>query len=362
MRGIIYGYRNKCNDMWYVGQTRHPKSRQAEHIKRARYCREEENCPLFYRDVNIYGWDSFEYHVLEKDVELCDLNRLEQFYGLKYDSLENGYNEKIGGGKYTSISKALSRKISKNTSSEKNGMYGRKGYDNPVSIPIIEIHRDGTTKTYPNAESFIEEKGDPSMRRRAISFCCGKKNVVYLKQHFICYEKDYGEWANKIMYDFLDSLEFKAKEIVEVDDCMNIKKRYSGIESMCEELDVAESVARYHLVHKTYSVYERVFYLNEEYEKFTKEELVALNSPKPRKKKISAKDVSMGVICVNDNQHYKTVDEIISKYGLNRSSIMGVLNNKRESCGKQLLGVEMKFIWVSKQMGVDYSRECDLIQ
>lgn len=102
MEGIIYKYtspNNKC----YIGQTIQGDLRKQQH----RYNAFEENyigynLP-FYCAIRKYGFDSFNYEVLntiietDQDILSKRLNELEIYYIGIYDSFLNGYNASIGG-------------------------------------------------------------------------------------------------------------------------------------------------------------------------------------------------------------------------------------------------------------------------
>lgn len=102
MTGIIYRYTSpsgKC----YIGQTINEHTRKYQH----KYHAFNETCKdydkPFYRAIRKYGWDSFEYEILNTVVvdtveELVDkLDTLEVYYIGIYDSYNNGYNSTIGG-------------------------------------------------------------------------------------------------------------------------------------------------------------------------------------------------------------------------------------------------------------------------
>lgn len=92
----IYMFENKVNNKKYIGQ-----SRSIETRKKAHY-----NCSLnisyngyetkFYRALRKYGYNNFEFSILE----LCsieELNDRERYFIEFYDSFKNGYNSSIGG-------------------------------------------------------------------------------------------------------------------------------------------------------------------------------------------------------------------------------------------------------------------------
>ena len=98
---VIYKYQNTINGKVYIGQTTNPERRKKKHVWRAKAQRFDNH---FYRAIRKYGWEPFEYHILETiysdDLqELSDLiNQAEIDWIVIYDSYYNGYNSTFGGG------------------------------------------------------------------------------------------------------------------------------------------------------------------------------------------------------------------------------------------------------------------------
>ena len=91
MEGVIYKYTNKINGKVYIGQTIDEYRRIWNHRKAC-------DDSLFHRAVRKYGFDSFEYTVLERvDEDL--LNEREVFWIEYYKSNDRkfGYNLTSGG-------------------------------------------------------------------------------------------------------------------------------------------------------------------------------------------------------------------------------------------------------------------------
>lgn len=105
---IIYKAVNKINGKIYVGQTVQPfKVRVASHktfALNSKYCKSH-----FQRAVNKYGFESFEWSVIEHVKNYDDLDEREIYWISFYDSYKNGYNSTLGGqGACGNTSKKLS--------------------------------------------------------------------------------------------------------------------------------------------------------------------------------------------------------------------------------------------------------------
>ena len=100
--GSIYCVTNKINKKVYIGKTEQPDplSRWKEHCydsKRDKY----KHTP-FYRALNKYGEENFEFEVIDSTDDSEALCELEKFYIQKYRSYVhfedcNGYNCTLGG-------------------------------------------------------------------------------------------------------------------------------------------------------------------------------------------------------------------------------------------------------------------------
>lgn len=107
----IYGFKNKIDGKWYIGQSVHLDKRRKNHLMALRgdY---HDNIHL-QRAFNKYTQNAFEYHILE----LCDrenLNEKEMYYISLYKSnnQEFGYNLD-GGGNIGAVTEEHRLKISK---------------------------------------------------------------------------------------------------------------------------------------------------------------------------------------------------------------------------------------------------------
>lgn len=111
MVGVIYKYVNKINGKVYIGQTVNEVQRKNEHRCHSKTRRHTQSA--FYNAIDKYGWDNFEYTVLDtvegdtKEEVKFKLNLLEVKYIQEYDSYNNGYNNTLGGDHVGHRSKAI---------------------------------------------------------------------------------------------------------------------------------------------------------------------------------------------------------------------------------------------------------------
>lgn len=110
--GIIYCYINKVTGKRYIGQTINPDQRKRSHLHEAT---KRNSDYYFHRSIRKYGWDNFDYIVLEENVERTLLNDRETYYINEYNSLwPNGYNQCLANSlDETAIQKANETKQKK---------------------------------------------------------------------------------------------------------------------------------------------------------------------------------------------------------------------------------------------------------
>lgn len=85
----------------------------------------------FTNAINKYGWDNFKHEILFDNFTKEEAELMEQFQIALYDSTnrDKGYNISLGGN---AVSVETREKLSKSSSGENNGMYGKKGELNPM--------------------------------------------------------------------------------------------------------------------------------------------------------------------------------------------------------------------------------------
>lgn len=173
---IIYKVVNKINGKIYIGQTiRDLDSRIREH-KYAAFKR-SHNLP-FHNAVSSYGFENFDFYFVDRAINIEDLNKKEEFYINKFNSLvPNGYNAEVGG-RNKSSSKETREKQSK---SRKRLLANKTNHPNwgksSGSAKTVFCFND--SKTYVSANKAALCLGlDPS----AVSKVC--KNIYFHTKGF----------------------------------------------------------------------------------------------------------------------------------------------------------------------------------
>ena len=88
----IYMHKNKINHKVYIGQTcQYPPTKRWLHGEGY------QHCSKFYNAIQKYGWDNFEHIILEENLTLQQANEKECLYIKKYNSIDCGYNIRMGG-------------------------------------------------------------------------------------------------------------------------------------------------------------------------------------------------------------------------------------------------------------------------
>lgn len=126
---IVYTFKNKINNKYYVGQTcRTFEERTKEHLR--------HNKTAFDKALKKYGIENFDYAVIDEAHDMDELNKKEIFWIKHFNSLAPfGYNLCIGGGntkgyRHRTESKEKMRLAKKGTFlGKENPFYGKKHTD-----------------------------------------------------------------------------------------------------------------------------------------------------------------------------------------------------------------------------------------
>ena len=95
LKSNIYVFTNKINGKQYVGQTINIEERYKQHRKDAK---NENKNSIFYRAIRKYGFDNFEFKVVETDIDISKIHEREKFWIKELNTKSpNGYNLTDGG-------------------------------------------------------------------------------------------------------------------------------------------------------------------------------------------------------------------------------------------------------------------------
>lgn len=170
-KGKIYIVKNKQNNKVYVGQTICTVAhRKSKHKSDSNSLKGSGYDSKFYRAIRKYGIDSFEWSIIESDIEINNLDDAEKKYIKIHDSYLNGYNSTEGG----QLSRgSMSDEVKKKISRSKIGQVPwNKG------IPMSD---DAKAKVSKNKKG--QRKGIPRRPHVIESMLRGKKEKGYLKEY-----------------------------------------------------------------------------------------------------------------------------------------------------------------------------------
>lgn len=121
--GVIYCYTNKVNGKCYIGQTVNEGVRKTQHLRQAMNA---DSQFAFHKAIRKYGWDGFEYNVLEVT---DNLDEREIYWIKQFNSYKDGYNMTLGGNapmKGRKHSKEWKEAMSERNSGSNNPFFGKK--------------------------------------------------------------------------------------------------------------------------------------------------------------------------------------------------------------------------------------------
>jgi group I intron endonuclease len=168
--GFIYMITNKINNKIYIGQTTRNIQKRIYEYKSA-FNLKNHNNPHLYNAFNKYGWDNFEFKIIDTAQTIEELNDKEINYIQKYNTTnkEFGYNIESGGKNAIPNIETL-EKMSKSH-------LGLKQTENWVSKRIAIAGSDGAKK-YGKVKS-EEEKNNISIK--SPKYWLGKNRDVKTK-------------------------------------------------------------------------------------------------------------------------------------------------------------------------------------
>jgi len=122
----IYRVRNIITNESYIGFTSSTLSKRQINHRHKAFTQLTKN--KFYSALRHYGWDNFEWSVIYQSKENCSQNDshtlkvMEDYFINEYDSLNNGYNSIMGGGKHPVL-------VGKD-----NPMFGKKHKEESIAL------------------------------------------------------------------------------------------------------------------------------------------------------------------------------------------------------------------------------------
>lgn len=166
---IVYTAYNKITGKYYVGiTTQSMKQRKLEHYRRAL---NNDRFHKLYLSIRKYGFDNFEWDVIDSAVTLEELMEKEIKYIAQYNSYKRGYNCNEGGTAVSQetkqlISKALTGRTmtwgqkTRATRIERGNYHNTnvaKGKDNVNSKSYLVIRPNGMHKVILGLREFCRE-------------------------------------------------------------------------------------------------------------------------------------------------------------------------------------------------------------
>lgn len=183
--GIIYKSTNKINGRVYIGKTvRDFEHRKAQHKTQALNNRYNS---YFHHAIRKYGWDNFDWEVIDFHDDEGTLGLMEEAYILFFDSYNNGYNLTRGGDGASGAkrSEETRRKLSEALSGENHPFYGKKR-SAETRRKISEAHsgkKHSAETRKKMSEASKRENLSSETRKKLSEALSGENNPMYGKKH-----------------------------------------------------------------------------------------------------------------------------------------------------------------------------------
>jgi group I intron endonuclease len=206
MDGIIYKVANLINGKVYIGQTVNTLRKRKTQHKTASKRKKYEDM-LLYKAFKKYGFENFEWKIIDNASNENDLNEKEVYWIKYYNSYIgfkncNGYNMTLGGhGKRGAIhSEETRKKLSK----FRTGKW--IGSDSPTAKKVVCLNLNGTfVKSYGCLDDASKDVG--CSLSLISSNCTGNRSSAY--GFIFIFEDDYNEETVKRRVEqYLDSSDF----------------------------------------------------------------------------------------------------------------------------------------------------------
>ena len=255
---IIYEAINKSNGKRYIGRTIH----SLEYLMRQHLSSVNNSgsgCTSFRKAIKECGGDAFEWKIIDRADSIKELDEKESFWIQFFNTTDerNGYNLK-GGAANPFLTERTKAAIGNAQRGLLNHMYGKRGKDNPASIPIIDIT---TEERYDSASSFCRE--NPSFDVSKVCAVCRGERYTY-KSHIFRYINEDGSIKdNGVPTNMDDIREIKSNNVsknptsLPIEDTTNhiiyrsiteaVGKRYKRC--LCRKLKSEGRECDYHGIH-----------------------------------------------------------------------------------------------------------------
>jgi group I intron endonuclease len=171
--GIIYGHHCIITDKWYIGQTINSKAKYRWGKDGSGYLKRNPDSH-FARAIKKYGWENFEHIIFESNIPIEDLDKKEQEYIQRYNSVENGYNSTYGGGANHEVSAETKQKNSIKSKEmwQTQGDRLRAIYSSPEHRKVLS---ESVSKAY---DDNPELRKKASANARLFMWVCNKNEVL----------------------------------------------------------------------------------------------------------------------------------------------------------------------------------------
>ena len=199
----VYMFTNKINGMSYIGQSINPEKRYKEHL----YGRKSKKDTYFDKALKKYGDINFEYKIIDSALSQEQIDKLEQFYIKKYNTLKPfGYNILKGGR-------------------NQRGAWNSKIID--------EYDLDGNYINSYESASYYENFINSEYKRKGINDSCSKK-IKYKDRQFR-YSND--EKPNK----YIKPLPNHRTKVYQFDLDGNFIKTYNSLEEASKKTNTSRT-------------------------------------------------------------------------------------------------------------------------
>ena len=273
----IYKATNKINGKSYIGQTINYKNRLWQH----RRCYEKEDCK-FHDAIKEFGFDNFEWEVIETCERKEEADNLERKYIELFNSYRNGYNENKGS----------------------------VGGHNAKSIVCLNLNGD-FIKRYDSAAD-AEKDGFNNVN---VLLCC-KNKLKTCKNHLFMFEEDYDTNGAR---EYIKPASTSRKKVVQCDLKGNLIARYGSVQEASEKSGANRTTIS-GVLSKTYKSANGFIFVYED--DFPIKDLSVYHKKK-KGRKIAQVDIKSGEII----DVYERISDAGKILGVNYKGIQKVVDN-----------------------------------